>query len=734
MPFVRKPGAHSAFGQQGLKGLAPSQGVGGRSVGGVKIGSAGTGVYSGFKLAEGDDFESAPSRWNGRNLRGKYAHSALSFGFRGTNPATDNMMFVDPGYRGARSESPTDLGFDRVSVANSILTLTASTPDAGTEAYLPTTYTGGRGDGSNKPKMLSGSLKTAPHFMLSGQADFILEAKLRWPTGVARGFWPSFWMSTFFWPDDGEIDVAEGKKDSLGNVSSLMNVIASATDGGGAQFNVVGNQSYSGAMWINVLVKKSGGTVSFYDDSAAPGTLALIASTTTLVNRIRGAQDVRLDFGVATGWDTSTYNAADWPKSVDFDWWRAWVPAGAANLNQSLNLLSAINTTPGGSWAASLPSLASLYGGASGLEQVTAAWDNFDAPGMATRSSTTKLPSSMTADLSGRSLSGTVPTTEGGCMGVMLTFAYDDGSPAKRTLLPFNIAPAAQSTLFVDGLSINHNAALNLPIAYTDFHSGNLGPHTYSVSKTGGSWLTLGGNGTGTISLTGTAPASDDDVTLTIACTNSLGQTTTVTRSLSVRETATEEFNGNSGGIPANWAADWVTTNVSWVEGASGYMRGAPSVSGRHALRWAVPGTKADLEVLVKLRCDRLTGTESYDGIAVRGSGAAGAENGYRCVLFSNAGSPKIDLSSYVSGTLTSIQQPGFTWAVNTWYWMRVRIAGTSIKARVWADGASEPSTWLIDTTDSSVAGAGWTGIFSPTNPANQDFDHVGYAVNATAP
>ena len=97
----------------------------------------------------------------------------------------------------------------------------------------------------------------------------------------------------------------------------------------------------------------------------------------------------------------------------------------------------------------------------------------------------------------------------------------------------WNVAPVNRS-LF-GNLSPATSTSFSRTIAYTDFHSGNLGPHTYTVTKTsGGAWLTITGNGTSSITLSGTTPGSAETTTLSIACTNAIGQTTTITRTIAV--------------------------------------------------------------------------------------------------------------------------------------------------------------------------------------------------------
>ena len=39
--------------------------------------------------------------------------------------------------------------------------------------------------------------------------------------------------------------------------------------------------------------------------------------------------------------------------------------------------------------------------------------------------------------------------------------------------------------------------------------------------------------------------------------------------------------------------------------------------------------------------------------------------------------------------------------------WVRLRVEGSTIKAKVWTDGSAEPSNWEIEVTDTSFSEAG---------------------------
>lgn len=500
-------------------------------INGVRIGDSGTDIYNGFKLDFGDEFRQLPKMWAGSNLSGEYSSSRPQILPRRINPNSNRMLYVDPHWRGGRSQSPVGLGYNPFSIEDDYLKITATPVPSESLEFLPTTYTQGGGDGSNRPMLFSGAIRTWPSYMFSAEGDFIYEGVIKIPSGVARGWWPSLWDSGLDWAYFGEVDLFEGKKDSSGNATTLMNIITSATSGGSVDNVTVSTPSLVNNRDIHFLVKKVGTTLSFYDDVATAGTLALRASTTTNVSRLKGAHDMRLELAVDNAWDGTTYNAADWPSSISYKWYRVWTPNGSPKPKR-MNDLGQVNTTAGGSWSYTIPDNNTLFGSdfTPNIVHVTAIFDNTDTPGFLT--SANLLPGGMTVNMSTRLVTGTVPATEGGRVGLLFTASSASGGAARRACVWFNVAPVNVS-LF-SNQTVAQGGAVNLSIAYTAFHSGNLGAHHYTVNKIGGSWLTITGNGTGAISITGTAPNSAQVVTLEVICTNGIGQTTTVTRTITV--------------------------------------------------------------------------------------------------------------------------------------------------------------------------------------------------------
>ncbi len=141
---------------------------------------------------------------------------------------------------------------------------------------------------------------------------------------------------------------------------------------------------------------------------------------------------------------------------------------------------------------------------------------------------------------------------------------------------------------------------------------------------------------------------------------------------------------------------------------------------------------RATAEVLW-IRQVKSNGTPTYNsGVIVRGSGAAGAENGYYCYVDEAAALLKV--TKIVAGTLTSIATYAVTLPTTEEdYYIRFRANGTSLKARIWRYSAPEPSSWHIDTTDSAISAAGYIGLAFRCLTANNAGFHVpGFIAVAT--
>jgi hypothetical protein len=68
-------------------------------------------------------------------------------------------------------------------------------------------------------------------------------------------------------------------------------------------------------------------------------------------------------------------------------------------------------------------------------------------------------------------------------------------------------------------------------------------------------------------------------------------------------------------------------------------------------------------------------------------------------------------LQSRVNGTYTTIKTAAFSATAGTSYSIRFEAVGSTLSVKVWRTGTSEPDTWTLTATDTSLTGAGNAGI-----------------------
>ena len=72
------------------------------------------------------------------------------------------------------------------------------------------------------------------------------------------------------------------------------------------------------------------------------------------------------------------------------------------------------------------------------------------------------------------------------------------------------------------------------------------------------------------------------------------------------------------------------------------------------------------------------------------------------------------------------------TLTANTAYWIRFRVQGNVLAARIWKDGTVEPTTWDVSVTDTSITGPGSAGIRAYGDGASWNIDHFTFGSLAT--
>lgn len=135
-----------------------------------------------------------------------------------------------------------------------------------------------------------------------------------------------------------------------------------------------------------------------------------------------------------------------------------------------------------------------------------------------------------------------------------------------------------------------------------------------------------------------------------------------------------------------------------------------------------------NVEVLVRLRGSAFSTTSS--GVVLRGSGSAGAEQGYAAYMTTGG---DVRFARYVSGSLSTIAtDTAANLSAATFYWLRVRINGTSYAVTHWSGAeGDDPGTPQITGTDSNISGVGWAGFFAFQGASNEyDWSDIAIATN----
>ncbi|QTE28896.1 PKD domain-containing protein [Pengzhenrongella sicca] len=307
--------------------------------------------------------------------------------------------------------------------------------------------------------------------------------------------------------------------------------------------------------------------------------------------------------------------------------------------------------------------------------------------------------------------------TAGGTYTITLTVTDNSGATATTTrdvtVALANVPPTASFTATATGLSAAVDAA------------GSSDPDGTISSY---AW-TFGDGATATGVTASHDYASTGTYTVTLTVTDSDGATATTTRDLSVAPVPTALATDAFGRTVASGLGD-ADLGGAWTATA-----GATSVSGG-AGRLALSG----VNVTASARLPGISGTtlttrvvESWDKrpagsggwFLLRGRITTGGEYRLRINHRSNGVVTARVMRTNSAGTETAITTeltvPGVTYAAGTGVTLLFEVSTTtttSLRAKVWATGTSEPAAWLISATDSTAAlqGSGHTGVAALTS------------------
>ena len=140
------------------------------------------------------------------------------------------------------------------------------------------------------------------------------------------------------------------------------------------------------------------------------------------------------------------------------------------------------------------------------------------------------------------------------------------------------------------------------------------------------------------------------------------------------------------------------------------------------------PSQSGNRETFAKFAINSSAGS-THAVIGLRGamqvSGGAAQFTGYFCRVTSGGTQLTLYKITSFGGALTAIT-PSSTLAhtaltANTIYFVRFQVIGTTLQARIWADGAGEPGTWNVVATDSSLtSGRLWLGGYQNSGTSTE--------------
>ena len=206
---------------------------------------------------------------------------------------------------------------------------------------------------------------------------------------------------------------------------------------------------------------------------------------------------------------------------------------------------------------------------------------------------------------------------------------------------------------------------------------------------------------------------------------------------------------------PSDWTQRWATTNSTWtvvdaadrlmplaewirtwgltggfgIEADAGYTGGMAlrQFNGGalewKLVRWTEIPESTDMELLARFRIN--TGSSfvrDHATFVLRAGGeTAASRHGYG--LRYGSALQRIVLTRWNNGSPTQLDvvaSGGYT--INAWQWVRFQAIGTTIRARTWNDGDSEPGSWQLSATDAVIESGGF-GVGS--NHDNQNAANI---------
>jgi len=297
-----------------------------------------------------------------------------------------------------------------------------------------------------------------------------------------------------------------------------------------------------------------------------------------------------------------------------------------------------------------------------------------------------------------------------------LTDSLGASTTLTKALTVSHADPVAAFTPTISGLDVSVNGS-----ASTASDGATL---AYSWN-----WGDSSGNSTGVTASHTYGAGGTFDIALTV--TDSIGGTKSITKSVTVIDpTSLEVAKANFG---TDVASGWGTadTGGAWTTSGSGFSvsggKGRLTLNAKDTRTAGLTTASArDVEGRIDLGLDKLpVGNQVHANYDLR----KGTDGAYRLkVRFTDTGAVILNLCKLVGTTETSLVTKtvsGLTYAPGDSLRVAFQVSGdgttTSLKAKAWTVGTTEPSSWLASATDteSTLQDAGYVGF-------------VGYATSIT--
>lgn len=208
---------------------------------------------------------------------------------------------------------------------------------------------------------------------------------------------------------------------------------------------------------------------------------------------------------------------------------------------------------------------------------------------------------------------------------------------------------------------------------------------------------------------------------------------------------ATTNFTGTDGAawpVSFNGAVSGSLVGTKQIQTNTGQMtvgsaNGAYGGNDRSSANTSLANTTTDAVVVAKVRFLNTTGggvnatqDNLYPSIWVRANSTLDSASGYKVEIDPFDKKWHVVRVQAYGGTNTApvadaTTGTGFT--VNTWYWIAFGVVGTNVRFQFWQDGTAQPTSWLVNATDSFIA-SGSVGLSAgkaDVNGAKMQWDDV---------